>query len=54
VSTYKKWQKNQNGEHGLPHIITTNIEHPSIEKPLMKLKEEGVIGNKKANRLKLF
>ena len=28
---------------GLPHIVTTNVEHCAIELPLKRLEEEGVI-----------
>ena len=27
--------------HGLPHIVTTNVEHCAIELPLKRLEEEG-------------
>ena len=48
VESYKSWCKKSistaNSVPKLPHVVTTNIEHPAVDLPLRQWSEEGTIG----------
>ena len=46
IESYKSWQPasgHVNSVSKLPHVVTTNIEHPAIDLPLRQWKKEGTI-----------
>ena len=49
IESYKSWCKNSisadaNSVPKLPHVVTTNIEHPAVDLPLRQWSKEGTIG----------
>ena len=48
VESYKSWCKNSfadaNPVPKLPHVVTTNIEHPAVDLPLRQWRKEETIG----------
>jgi hypothetical protein len=43
IEEFRRWSKT-NGKLGLPHVITTNVEHCATELPLKHWMEQGLIG----------
>ena len=58
IESYKSWKPvsgDVNSVSKLPHVVTTNIEHPAIDLPLRQWRKEGTISEcKKLNHLAVF
>ena len=48
IEEFRLWSKSS-GKIGLPHVVTTNIEHCATELPLKHWMERGLIGERSRN-----